>query len=233
MLARGVEAVCRRRGGQVEKPHAWRPRVVHPGWDDRAAIPKLRAGSYFPWFLEHPAPVGEGAGLGRRDVVPAARVGPRQVEKLAASLGVTGLSKPQVSAMAAELGELVEGFRSRPLDARPRASSAPCGSSAGTFTGPGSRAGVRTRRSGLIPGPCSSCCKTNDSRHDHSRGPTGAAPPGERRERCCKADLSINPASAVSSTVPDAARLMSMPFSCQFIAPAPPNRLTARERRFG
>jgi transposase-like protein len=46
-------------------------------------------------------------------------VSTRRVEKLAASLGVVGLSKSQVSAMAAELDELVEGFRSRPLDAGP------------------------------------------------------------------------------------------------------------------
>jgi putative transposase len=46
-------------------------------------------------------------------------VSTRQVEKLAASLGVTGLSKSQVSAMAAELDELVEGFRSRRLDGGP------------------------------------------------------------------------------------------------------------------
>jgi hypothetical protein len=41
------------------------------------------------------------------------------VEKLAASLGVVGLSKSQVSAMAAELDELVDGFRNRPLDRGP------------------------------------------------------------------------------------------------------------------
>ena len=34
--------------------------------------------------------------------------------RLALSLGFTGLSKSQVSAVAAELDELVEGFRSRP-----------------------------------------------------------------------------------------------------------------------
>ena len=38
-------------------------------------------------------------------------VSTRRVEKLAASLGVVGLPKSQVSAMAAELDELVEGFR--------------------------------------------------------------------------------------------------------------------------
>ena len=46
-------------------------------------------------------------------------VSTRRVEKLAAALGVVGLSKSQVSAMAAELDEMVEGFRNRPLDAGP------------------------------------------------------------------------------------------------------------------
>jgi putative transposase len=41
------------------------------------------------------------------------------VEKLAASFGVVGLPKSQVSAMAAELDELVESFRNRPLDGGP------------------------------------------------------------------------------------------------------------------
>jgi putative transposase len=46
-------------------------------------------------------------------------VSTRRVEKPAASLGVTSLSKSQVSVMAAELDEMAEGFRSRPLDAGP------------------------------------------------------------------------------------------------------------------
>jgi putative transposase len=48
-------------------------------------------------------------------------VSTRRVEKLAASLGVVGLSKPQVSAMAAELDEMVDGFRNRRLDGGPYA----------------------------------------------------------------------------------------------------------------
>jgi len=92
-------------------------------WDTRAgtielAIPKLRAGSYFPSFLEH----RRRAGRALASVVATSYllgVPTRRVEKLAASLGVVGLSKSQVSAMAAELDELVEGFRSRPLDAGP------------------------------------------------------------------------------------------------------------------
>ncbi|WP_428838560.1 transposase [Streptomyces osmaniensis] len=44
-----------------------------------------------------------------------------QVEKLAESLGVTQLSKSQVSAMAKHLDEQVAAFRNRPLDAGPYA----------------------------------------------------------------------------------------------------------------
>jgi putative transposase len=92
-------------------------------WDTRAgtielAIPKLRSGSYFPWFLEH----RRRAEAALASVVATSYllgVSTRRVEKLAASLGVTRLSKSQVSAMAAELDELVEQFRSRPLDAGP------------------------------------------------------------------------------------------------------------------
>jgi putative transposase len=80
------------------------------------AIPKLRSGSYFPSFLEH----RRRAERALASVVATSYllgVSTRRVEKLAASLGVVGLSKSQVSAMAAELDEVVEG--SRPLDAGP------------------------------------------------------------------------------------------------------------------
>jgi putative transposase len=94
-------------------------------WDTRAgtvelAIPKLRAGSYFPSFLEH----RRRAERALASVVATSYllgVSTRRVEKLAASLGVVGLSKSQVSAMAAELDEMVAGFRNRPLDAGPYA----------------------------------------------------------------------------------------------------------------
>src|SRR6201985_2670551 len=92
-------------------------------WDTRAgtielAIPKLRQGSYFPAFLEH----RRRAERALASVVATSYllgVSTRRVETLAASLGVQGLSKSQVSAMAAELDDMVEGFRSRPLDAGP------------------------------------------------------------------------------------------------------------------
>jgi putative transposase len=43
----------------------------------------------------------------------------RRMEKLVETLGITRLSKSQVSVMAKELDEHVESFRSRPLDAGP------------------------------------------------------------------------------------------------------------------
>ena len=92
-------------------------------WDTRAgtvelAIPRLREGSYFPEFLEH----RRRAERALASVVAASYllgVSTRRVEKLAAALGVTSLSKSQVSLMAAELDQMVEGFRDRRLDAGP------------------------------------------------------------------------------------------------------------------
>ena len=95
-------------------------------WDTRAgtielAIPKLRQGSYYPeWLLER----RRRAERALASVVATSYllgVSTRRVEKLAESLGVTKLSKSQVSVMAMELDELVAGFRSRPLDGGPYA----------------------------------------------------------------------------------------------------------------
>jgi putative transposase len=124
MMDAEVEVACGAGYGEVSPArvnsrNGYRPRE----WDTRAgtvelAIPKLRRGSYFPSFLEH----RRRAGRALASVVATSYllgVSTRRVEKLAASLGVTGLSKSQVSAMAAELDELVEGFRSRRLDGGP------------------------------------------------------------------------------------------------------------------
>ena len=93
-------------------------------WDTRAgtievAVPKLRQGTYYPeWLLER----RRRAERALATVVATSYllgVSTRRVEKLAESLGVTKLSKSQVSVMAAELDEMVASFRSRPLDAGP------------------------------------------------------------------------------------------------------------------
>ncbi|MDA0647669.1 IS256 family transposase [Nonomuraea ferruginea] len=93
-------------------------------WDTRAgtvelAIPRLRTGSYYPeWLLERQ----RRAERALASVVATSYllgVSTRRVEKLAEQLGVTRLSKSQVSVMARELDEMVADFRNRPLDAGP------------------------------------------------------------------------------------------------------------------
>ena len=83
------------------------------------AIPKLRQGSYFPdWLLER----RRRAEAALTSVVATCYllgVSTRRMEKLVESLGITRLSKSQVSVMAKDLDEHVESFRSRPLDAGP------------------------------------------------------------------------------------------------------------------
>jgi putative transposase len=125
MMDAEVEEICGAAYGEVSPDrvnsrNGYRPRE----WDTRAgtielAIPKLRQGSYYPeWLLER----RRRAERALATVVATSYllgVSTRRVEKLAESLGVTKLSKSQVSVMAAELDELVASFRSRPLDAGP------------------------------------------------------------------------------------------------------------------
>src|SRR5947207_7947885 len=83
------------------------------------AIPKLRSGSYFPdWLLER----RRRAEAALTSVVATCYllgVSTRRMEKLAGSLGITRLSRSQVSEMARDLDAQVEAFRNRPLDGGP------------------------------------------------------------------------------------------------------------------
>ncbi len=105
---------------RVNSRNGYRPRE----WDTRAgtlelAIPRLRSGSYFPdWLLER----RKRAERALTTVVATCYllgVSTRRMEKLVQTLGITNLSKSQVSVMAKELDEHVESFRTRPLDAGP------------------------------------------------------------------------------------------------------------------
>ena len=93
-------------------------------WDTRAgtielAVPKLRSGpSYFPSFLE----ARRRAERALCQVVAQCLrrgVSTRKVCDVAAQMGITSLSKSQVSRIAADLDEVVDAWRSRPLDAGP------------------------------------------------------------------------------------------------------------------
>jgi putative transposase len=96
----------------------------HRDFDTRAgtldvAIPKLRSGSYFPdWLLER----RRRAEAALTSVVATCYllgVSTRRMEKLVESLGITRLSRSQVSEMARDLDGQVEAFRTRPPDAGP------------------------------------------------------------------------------------------------------------------
>jgi putative transposase len=96
----------------------------HREWDTRAgtidvAIPKLRSGSYFPdWLLERRRRA-EAALVSVVATSYLLGVSTRRMEKLVETLGISRLSKSQVSVMARDLDEQVEAFRTRPLDAGP------------------------------------------------------------------------------------------------------------------
>jgi len=125
LMGAEADAVCgapygSRSEERVNSRNGYRPR----DWDTRAgtievAIPKLRTGSYFPdWLLER----RRRAERALTTVVATCYllgVSTRRMEKLVETLGITRLSKSQVSVMARELDEHVESFRTRPLDAGP------------------------------------------------------------------------------------------------------------------
>jgi putative transposase len=125
MMDAEVEQVCGAGYGEVspERTNS-RNGYRRREWDTRAgtielAVPKLRSGSYYPeWLLER----RRRAERALASVVATSYllgVSTRRVEKLAEQLGVTKLSKSQVSVMARELDEMVADFRNRPLDQGP------------------------------------------------------------------------------------------------------------------
>jgi len=95
-------------------------------WDTRVgsielAVPKLREGSYFPDWLLQARRRAEQAFVSVIADAYLAGVSTRRVEKLVQQLGVERMSKSQVSRLAKSLDQIVEDFRTRPLDGAPYA----------------------------------------------------------------------------------------------------------------
>ena len=93
-------------------------------WDTRVGsidlrIPKLREGSYFPDWLLDARTRAERAFIAVVAEAYVRGVSTRRVEGLAKTLGITSLSKSQVSALASDLDVMVDEFRNRPLDGGP------------------------------------------------------------------------------------------------------------------
>ncbi|TLF77552.1 IS256 family transposase [Nocardia cyriacigeorgica] len=125
MMNTEADAICGAEYGQrsAERVNS-RNGYRHRDFDTRlgtidVAVPKLRHGSYFPdWLLER----RKRAERALTSVVATCYllgVSTRRMEKLVESLGITSLSKSQVSVMAADLDAQVEAFRTRPLDQGP------------------------------------------------------------------------------------------------------------------
>lgn len=77
-------------------------------------IPKLRTGSYFPSFLE-PRKASEQALVAVVQEAYLKGVSTRKVDDLVQALGMSGISKSQVSRLCGELDERVEAFLGREL----------------------------------------------------------------------------------------------------------------------
>jgi len=125
LMGAEVDALCGARYGErsperVNRRNGYRER----DWDTRVgsielAVPKLREGSYFPDWLLQPRRRAEQAFVSVIADAYLAGVSTRRVEKLVQQLGVERMSKSQVSRLAKSLDQIVEDFRTRPLDSGP------------------------------------------------------------------------------------------------------------------
>jgi putative transposase len=89
-------------------------------WETRAGavdlkIPKLRKGSYFPGFLE-PRRTGEKALAAVIQEAYIQGVSTRSVDELVKAMGMSGISKSQVSRLCADIDERVQAFLNRPIE---------------------------------------------------------------------------------------------------------------------
>ena len=89
-------------------------------WETRAGtvalrIPKLRTGSYFPGFLE-PRRMAEKALTAVIQEAYIQGVSTRSVDDLVQAMGMSGISKSQVSRLCAEIDDKIKSFLDRPLE---------------------------------------------------------------------------------------------------------------------
>src|SRR5881392_1354672 len=125
LMGAEVDALCGAAYGErsperVNRRNGYRER----DWDTRVgsielAVPKLREGSYFPDWLLQPRRRAEQAFVSVIADAYLAGVSTRRVEKLVQQLGVERMSRSQVSRLAKSLDQIVEDFRTRPLDGAP------------------------------------------------------------------------------------------------------------------
>ena len=101
---------------RINHRNGYRDRV----WETRAGtvelkIPKLRKGSYFPGFLE-PRRMAEKALTAVIQEAYIQGVSTRSVDDLVQAMGMSGISKSQVSRLCAEIDGKIHSFLDRPLE---------------------------------------------------------------------------------------------------------------------
>ncbi|MBJ7411949.1 MAG: IS256 family transposase [Phenylobacterium sp.] len=89
-------------------------------WETRAGtvelrIPKLRKGSYFPFFLE-PRRLAEKALTAVIQEAYVQGISTRSVDDLVKAMGMSGISKSQVSRLVEEIDDKVQAFLTRPIE---------------------------------------------------------------------------------------------------------------------
>jgi putative transposase len=121
MMDMDVEELCAAAYGErsperLNSRNGYRERL----WETRAGsidlkIPKLRKGSYFPGLLE-PRRTAEKALAAVIQEAYVQGVSTRSVDELVKAMGMSGISKSQVSRLCAEIDERVNAFLTRPIE---------------------------------------------------------------------------------------------------------------------
>ena len=121
LMALEVEGLCgaghgERTPARTNQRNGFRDRP----WETRAGtvdlkIPKLRKGAYFPGFLE-PRRTAEKALAAVIQEAYVQGISTRSVDELVKAMGMTGISKSQVSRLCAEIDARVRAFLDRPIE---------------------------------------------------------------------------------------------------------------------
>lgn len=121
LMEMDVEALCQAAYGErseerINSRNGYRDRA----YETRAGkvdlkIPKLRSGSYFPGFLE-PRRTAEKALTAVIQEAYIQGISTRSVDDLVKAMGMSGVSKSQVSRLCEEIDERVKTFLERPIE---------------------------------------------------------------------------------------------------------------------